>query len=120
MNFYRVKFESFKFTLISLGSLLGVILRLQINNYFITNSIGSLIIGLALGIGLKSYQKLFVCVGFCGTLTIFSGWMFNCLSLFSSGDVEKSLFILLSSIISGLTLAFLGFVSGEKIRSRYL
>lgn len=111
--------------LIFLGGGLGSVLRYLISkslNFetafipfgtFTVNILGSLLLGLILGIAAKSdfftsNIVLFLAVGFCGGFTTFSSFAFENQALLRSGDYLNFFFYTFGSIILGILAVFLG------------
>ena len=114
-----------KFILIFLGGGFGSVLRYGISKYFnafdtvipygtfLVNVLGSLLIGILLGLSLKSNvlsqdQTLFFAVGFCGGFTTFSTFAFENTKLIESGNYFNLAFYLMGSVILGILAVFLG------------
>ena len=80
---------------------------------FTANVIGSLIIGIVLGLSLKNNSisqntVLFMATGFCGGFTTFSSFAFENQMLLKNGDVLNLLMYTLGSFIFGILAVFLG------------
>ncbi|MBO2544474.1 MULTISPECIES: fluoride efflux transporter CrcB [unclassified Salegentibacter] len=80
---------------------------------FTVNILGSLLLGLILGIAAKSdffssNIVLFLAVGFCGGFTTFSSFAFENQALLRSGDYLNFFFYTFGSIILGILAVFLG------------
>ncbi len=114
-----------KFILIFLGGGLGSVLRYLISKYFnafdtvipygtfLVNILGSLFIGILLGLSLRSNmlnhnQTLFLAVGFCGGFTTFSTFAFESTEILESGDYFNLALYLIGSIVLGILAIFLG------------
>ena len=93
----RVFFKQNKFFLISIGAVPGALLRWQIDNVFIVNVIGCFLLGIVNALPIHSKYKLIFGLGFCGTLTTFSGWTFQLFQFISQGLYR--LFLLHSVLI---------------------
>ena len=83
---------------------------------FTVNILGSLLLGLILGIAAKSdffssNIVLFLAVGFCGGFTTFSSFAFENQALLRSGDYLNFFFYTFGSIILGILAVFLGLSS---------
>ena len=83
------------FFLISLGAIPGAILRWQVDDNLIVNILGSFLIGFVYGLSCKQRLKLILIFGFCGSLTTFSGWIFDCLSLIIDGFIYQAIYLIL-------------------------
>ena len=75
----------FEFLLISAGSILGSLIRLQIDSIFFVNILGCLIFGFINNLQISRKIKLFFCFSFCGSLTTFSGWILDLLNILNKG-----------------------------------
>jgi CrcB protein len=111
--------------LIFLGGGLGSVLRYLISKSlnvetafipygtFTVNILGSIILGLILGMASKSEifnsnTVLFLAVGFCGGFTTFSSFAFENQALLRTGDYLNFFFYAFGSIICGILAVFLG------------
>ncbi|MEX2349626.1 MAG: fluoride efflux transporter CrcB [Flavobacteriaceae bacterium] len=118
---------------IFLGGGLGSVLRFLISKVLNTqafhlpagtmavNIIGSLVIGLVLGISMKSDtfsnpQLLFLTVGFCGGFTTFSAFALENLAFLKNGDYVSFALYSLASLILGILAVFLGFWIAKTIQ----
>ncbi len=114
-----------KFLLIFLGGGLGSVLRYIMSKYlnnfesvipfgtFVVNVVGSLIIGIILGLTYKNNvisqnQTLFFAVGFCGGFTTFSTFAFENSIFIKNGDYINFALYTSVSIFVGILAVFLG------------
>jgi len=112
------------FLLVGLGGGIGSMLRyatslLFTSRYFpyatlAVNILGSFIIGLVLGMSLKSEYflsnlKLFLGTGICGGFTTFSSFSAENLELFQTGKTFSALIYIAVSVISGIAAAWFGY-----------
>ena len=104
-----------KFIFISLGAIPGVIFRWQLEEIVIVNLIGCFLIGLFNSLSFNSRYKLIFCIGFCGSLTTFSGWILDVFTLISDGYYIQALLGIISMLIMGLCAVSLGNILGMRI-----
>ncbi|WP_431136224.1 fluoride efflux transporter CrcB [Psychroserpens mesophilus] len=103
------------------GSMLRFILAKFLNNSqngipygtFAANIIGSLLIGIILGIAAKhntlsSHQTLLLATGFCGGFTTFSTFAYENHMLLKSGDFTSFAIYTIASFIVGFLAVFFG------------
>ena len=102
--------------LVSIGAIAGVILRWQLDEIFIVNMIGCFLIGLFNSLSFNSKYKLIFCIGFCGSLTTFSSWIFDLSGLISDGFYAQALWIAISMAIIGFLSVCLGNLLANKIK----
>ncbi len=102
---------------IALGAVPGAFLRWQIDNYFVVNIFGSLMLGFLLSYQLQHKYKLMLGVGFCGALTTFSSWMIDSAQLLLNGAFLEALVLISSGFVGGLASAGIGFSIGKWINS---
>ena len=104
-----------------LGSILRYLLGIYFNSSndgipygtFLSNILGSLLIGLILGYALKhdtlsSGQTLLLATGFCGGFTTFSTFAYENHLFLKSGDFISFAFYTIASFIIGFLAVFLG------------
>ena len=85
----RSRITNFKLLLVGVGAVPGALLRWQCglvlhDRDVVVNVLGSLILGLLLGLPYRPRIQLLVGIGFCGSLTTFSSWMVNSVDLIVS------------------------------------
>ncbi len=103
--------------ILALGCVPGAFLRWQFDNDLLVNILGSGILGLVFGLSVNTRMNLLIGVGFCGSLTTFSGWMIQTLTLMHSGEFLNAFFLIFWSIGLGLIAAALGFSVGRGLAS---
>lgn len=105
------------------GSLLRYGLSSLLNQHFpygtmLTNVIGSLLIGIFLGLFAKqilTQNHLWILVvGFCGGFTTFSSFASENLKMLQNGDYLNFALYVLGSILLALVMVFLGFKIAER------
>ena len=118
--------------LVFIGGGVGSVLRYLINNVvnntsgnfplstFLINVLGSLIIGIVLGLALKndslsSNQTLLLATGFCGGFTTFSAFAYENQVLLKSGDFTSFVLYTLSSVIIAILAVFLGLFLSKSL-----
>ncbi len=104
-----------------IGSILRYLVSKSLNNHFqhfflgtfLVNIIGCLLIGLVLGLSLKTNylspnQTLLLATGFCGGFTTFSTFAFEKHSLLTSGELVHFSIYLIASIVVGISAVSFG------------
>ena len=108
-----------KFIYISIGAVPGVLLRWHVEEIYIVNTIGCFLIGLFNSLSSASKYKLIFCIGFCGSLTTFSGWILRIFNLISNGLYVQAFWITTSILVMGFFAVSLGNLSAQKIKNCY-
>ena len=106
--------------LVALGAVPGALLRWQFSVVLqdrdvLVNVLGSLILGLLLGLPYRPRIQLLVGVGFCGSLTTFSSWMVNSMDLIYSGQLLGAMGLIGMTLGLGLGAAAFGLLLGRII-----
>ena len=106
--------------LVGVGAVPGALLRWQFglvlhDRDVVVNVLGSLILGLLLGLPYRPRIQLLVGIGFCGSLTTFSSWMVNSVDLIHSGQHLAALGLIGMTMGLGLGGAALGFWIGRGV-----
>ena len=114
-----------QFLLVFIGGGFGSVLRFIIGKYlnspangmpygtFAANILGSLLIGIILGMALKNNtlsqnQILFLATGFCGGFTTFSSFAYENHVFLKSGDFMSFAIYSIASFVVGFLAVFLG------------
>ena len=106
--------------LVGVGAVPGALLRWQFDVLLqdrdvLVNVLGSLILGLLLGLPYRPRVQLLVGIGFCGSLTTFSSWMVNCVDLLGSGQQLAAFGLIGMTLGLGLGGAALGIWIGRSL-----
>ncbi len=106
--------------LVAVGAVPGALLRWQFgvvlhDRDVLVNVLGSLILGLLLGLPYRPRLQLLVGIGFCGSLTTFSSWMVNSVDLIASGQQLEAFGLIGMTLGLGLGGAALGLWIGRRI-----
>ena len=106
--------------LVGIGAVPGAVLRWQFgvvlhDRDVVVNVLGSLILGLLLGLPYRPRIQLLVGIGFCGSLTTFSSWMVNSVDLMQSGQSLAAFGLIGMTLGLGLGGAALGLWIGRRI-----
>ena len=108
-------FQKNNYLLISLGAVPAAILRWQIDQIFIVNTIGCFLIGFIYALPISRKYKLIFGFGFCGSLTTFSGWSFRLYQLINLGLYKLFLLNSILFVLIGISATGIGFLFGKKI-----
>ena len=103
------------FIIISVGAVPAAILRWQIDQIFIVNAIGCFLLGFINSLPVNRRYKLILGVGFCGSLTTFSGWSFQLFKLINQGFYKLFFLNSILFVSLGLFVVFLGHLIAKKI-----
>ena len=106
-----------KFIYISIGAIPAVVFRCNFDEVYLVNTIGCFLLGVFNSFSFSSKYKLILCIGFCGSLTTFSGWIFDLFELISGGFYLKSLRIVILMLIMGLIAVCFGNLLAKKINN---
>ena len=106
--------------LVAVGAVPGALLRWQFgvvlhDRDVLVNVLGSLILGLLLGLPYRPRLQLLVGIGFCGSLTTFSSWMVNSVDLIASGQQLEAFGLIGMTLGLGLGGAALGLWIGRRV-----
>jgi CrcB protein len=107
--------------LVGLGAVPGALLRWQlslhwVDRHVLVNVVGVLLLGLLAGLPAAPRRQLLVGIGFCGSLTTFSSWMFDAMRLISAGRVIEASALMGLTLGLGLGAAALGLWIGHRFR----
>ena len=103
------------FIIISIGAVPAAILRWQIDQIFIVNTIGCFLLGFINSLTISKRYKLILCFGFCGSLTTFSGWSFQLFKLINQGFYKLFFLNSIFTVMIGILAVSLGHLLAKKI-----
>ena len=106
----------FDFFIISIGSLLGSLIRWKIDNIFFVNILGCFIFGFINNLQISKRFKLFFCFGFCGSLTTFSGWISELLNIFNQDLYFLFLFRITLFLVIGFSAFYFGYCISRSLK----
>ena len=91
-----------------------------ISGTLISNTLGSFLLGLIVGIGLDKFNWpssyiLFITVGFCGSFTTFSTLTMASIKLMEEGDYIKGTFNIFINLLVGIAVTLFGLWSGRNV-----
>tara|TARA_B100000214_G_scaffold338044_1_gene282970 strand:+ start:412 stop:759 length:348 start_codon:yes stop_codon:yes gene_type:complete len=101
--------------LISLGSVLGALLRWQIDEILVVNTIGCFLLGFFNSLSIQKEYKLTLVVGLCASMTTFSGWSFHLYNLLIHRLYVLFLVHSISIVLIGITAVGLGHIVAKKL-----
>ena len=106
--------------LVAVGAVPGALMRWQFgvvlhDRDVLVNVLGSLILGLLLGLPYRPRIQFLVGIGFCGSLTTFSSWMVNSVDLIASGKLFEAIGLIGITLGLGLGGAALGLWIGRRV-----
>ena len=111
--------------LVGIGAVPGALIRWQAAGLYFAgannvsvNVIGALVLGLIVGRKLEARWQLLIGTGFCGSLTTFSSWMVDCVTLMGQGQWLKAAGLLGITLGLGLGFAMVGFLIGSWLDRR--
>ena len=106
----------YDFFIISIGSLLGSLIRWKIDNIFFVNILGCFIFGFINNLQISKRFKLFFCFGFCGSLTTFSGWISELLNIFNQDLYFLFLFRITLFLVIGFSAFYFGYCISRSLK----
>ncbi len=105
------------FFLISVGAIPGALFRWQIDEMFIVNLIGCFLLGFFNSLDILKRYKLTLGVGFCGSMTTFSGWSSDLYELLNQGLYKLFLFNSILIVLMGGLAICLGHIFAMKLNA---
>ena len=104
-----------EYIIISSGSIIGALIRWQIDDIFIVNILGCFILGFINKLYLNPKLKLLIGFSFCGSLTTFSSWISDLFILLQNSFYIVFISNIFSFLIAGYISLYLGYISGKKL-----
>jgi len=104
-----------EFFIISIGSILGSLIRWKIDNIFFVNILGCFIFGFINNLQISKKFKLFFCFSFCGSLTSFSGWILDLFNIFNKRLYLLFLFKVILFLVIGYFALYLGYLISNNL-----
>tara|TARA_E500000178_G_scaffold59260_1_gene55835 strand:- start:166 stop:567 length:402 start_codon:yes stop_codon:yes gene_type:complete len=109
--------------LVGIGAVPGALIRWQAAGLYFAgannvsvNVIGALVLGLIVGRKLEARWQLLIGTGFCGSLTTFSSWMVDCVTLMGEGKWAQALGLIGITLGLGLGFGAFGLMLGRRLR----
>ena len=109
--------------LVGIGAVPGALIRWQAAGLYFAgannvsvNVIGAFVLGLIVGRKLESRWQLLIGTGFCGSLTTFSSWMVDCVTLMGEGKWAQALGLIGITLGLGLGFGAFGLMLGRRLR----
>lgn len=104
-----------EFFIISIGSILGSLIRWKIDNIFFVNILGCFIFGFINNLQISKKFKLFFCFSFCGSLTSFSGWILDLFNIFNKRLYLLFFFRVILFLLIGYFAIYLGYLISNNL-----
>ena len=104
-----------EFFIISIGSILGSLIRWKIDNIFFVNILGCFIFGFINNLKISKKFKLFFCFSFCGSLTTFSGWILDLFNIFNKRLYLLFFFRVILFLVIGYFAIYLGYLISNNL-----
>ncbi len=117
----QLRFELRELCLVAMGAVPGALCRWQIGMHFgpylggpaganlLANVLGSFLLGFLAGpIPRRTGLLLVLGIGFCGSLTTFSSWLFDVMQLIQQQRQQTALLLIASSLCLGIFSAVAG------------
>ena len=109
--------------LVGIGAVPGALIRWQAAGLYFAgannvsvNVIGALVLGVIVGRKLEARWQLLIGTGFCGSLTTFSSWMVDCVTLMGEGKWAQALGLIGITLGLGLGFGAFGLMLGRRLR----
>ena len=103
--------------LVSIGAIPAAVFRWQIDEIFIVNIIGCFLLGFINASLMSRKYKMIFGIGFCGSLTTFSGWSLHLFELIIQGLYKQFVLYSISTVLIGFIAVGLGDILAKKINT---
>ena len=103
--------------MISIGAVPGAFIRWQIDEIFIVNTIGCFLYGFINSLSITKRNKLILGVGFCGSMTAFSGWSLYLNRMLNEGLYKLFLVHSISIVLLGVFAVGLGHILAKNLKA---
>ena len=113
--FKHIGFKESLYLIISLGAVLGALVRWQVNHSLAVNMAGTFILGFLVALPFSNRRNLFLGVGFSGSLTTFSSWIYDSFYLINEHSLYSGFELILKMIVFTSLAAGLGFRIGRTL-----
>ena len=104
-----------EFFIISIGSILGSLIKWKIDNIFFVNILGCFIFGFINNLQISKKFKLFFCFSFCGSLTTFSGWILDVFNIFNKRLYLLFFLRVILFLVIGYFALYLGYLISNNL-----
>ena len=109
--------------LVAIGAVPGALLRWQMTSHFndqnlAVNVLGAAVLGVLVGLRSSPRRTLLIGVGFCGSLTTFSGWILAALRSLVAGQWRDCISLIAATLGIGLVAGALGLLIGRWLKSQ--
>jgi len=116
----RLSVELQELLLVALGAVPGALLRWLLSMHFddqnlSANTIGAALLGFLKGLPGEPRRQLLLGIGFCGSITTFSSWMFDSVRFIANGEFGMAIGLIALTLGFGLGSAALGVMLGRRI-----
>ena len=105
------------FFIVSIGSVIGILIRLHFHNVFYINIVGCFILGFSDNLRISNKLKLLIGFAFCGSITTFSSWIGELFWLLKYNLYINFFFNIFSFLTSGYISVYLGCKLARKYNS---
>ena len=114
-----LRYELMELFLVALGAVPGALLRWQLalhlsDHNLVANTLGAALLGFFAGLPAAPRRQLFLGIGFCGSLTTFSGWMLDSVRFIAEGHWGLAIGLIGFTLGIGLGAAWFAFFVAQR------